>query len=72
MPLEVKKRNQETVQSLVYRFQKAIRESGILVQARKIRFRERKKSEEMKKRAVIRKEEKKREYDKLKKLGKIE
>lgn len=71
MGLEVKKKEGETSQNLIRRFTKNIQQSGILVRARKIRFRERKKSEQIKKRAALRREEKKKEYEKLKKLGKI-
>lgn len=71
MPLEILKQERETSQSLVRRFQKRIQQSGLLLRARKIRFRQRRKSEQMKKRAALRREELKKEYEKLKKLGKI-
>jgi ribosomal protein S21 len=71
MALEVKKQKKETSQDLIRRFTKALQQSGILLRARKIRFREREKSEQMKKRAALRREEKKREYEILEKLGKI-
>jgi ribosomal protein S21 len=72
MALEVKKQERETSQSLVRRFTKRIQQSGILLRARKIRFREREKSRQMKKRMALRKEIMKKEYEKLSKLGKIE
>jgi len=71
MALEIKRKEKETSQSLIRRFSKRIRQSGILVQARKTRFRERPKSRQLKKRAALRREEMKKEYEKLKKLGKI-
>jgi len=71
MPLEILKQDRETSHSLVRRFQKRVQQSGLLLRARKIRFKERKKSEQMKKRAALRREELKKEYEKLKKLGKI-
>ncbi len=71
MTLEVKKQNHETSQSLIRRFTKAIQQSGILLRARKVQFKEREKSEQMKKRAALRREEKKKEYERLKKFGKI-
>lgn len=71
MPLEVKKQNRETSQSLIRRFARAIQESGVLVRARKIQFRERKKSENLKREAALRREEMKKEYERLRKLGKI-
>ncbi len=71
MALEILKQERESSQSLVRRFQKRIQQSGLLLRARKIRFRQRRKSEQMKKRAALRREELKKEYEKLKKLGKI-
>lgn len=71
MPLEIKKRPRETSLALVHRFTKCLQQSGILLRARKTRFREREKSQQMKKRAAIRRNEKKKEYQKLKKLGKV-
>lgn len=71
MVLEVKKRERETSQSLVRRFTQRIQKSGILIRARKIRFRRRKKSKQMKKRAALRREELKKEYERLEKLGEI-
>jgi len=70
MVLEVKKAERETSQSLVRRFSKRIKQSGILLRARKSRFKERPKSRQMKKRAALRREELKKEYEKLEKLGK--
>lgn len=71
MTLEVKKQERETSQNLIRRFTRSLQRSGILLRARKVRFRGREKSEQMKKRAALRREEKKKEYEKLKKLGKI-
>jgi len=72
MALEVRKQEREGAQSLVRRFQKRVQQSGLLLRARKARFRVRRKSEQMKKRAALRREELKKEYEKLDKLGKIE
>jgi hypothetical protein len=69
MALEVRKKERETSQSLVHRFTQRIQKSGILLRARKIRFRERGKSEQLKKRAALRREEMKKRYEKLQKLG---
>jgi len=71
MALEVKKQERETSQNVVRRFQKRIQQSGILQRVRKSKFKERKKSEQMKKRAALRREELRKEYEKLKKLGEI-
>ena len=72
MALEIKKQNRETSQALIRRFTKSVQKSGILFRARKIRFRGKEKSKDMKKRAALRREEMKKEYEKLKKLGKLE
>ncbi|PIP25117.1 MAG: 30S ribosomal protein S21 [Candidatus Nealsonbacteria bacterium CG23_combo_of_CG06-09_8_20_14_all_36_12] len=69
MALEVRKKERETAQSLVRRFTQRIQKSGILLRARKTRFKKREKSEKMKKRAALRREEMKRKYEKLQKLG---
>ena len=70
MPLEVKKEERETSQNLVRRFSRKMKKSGILFRARKIRFKERKKSNQMKKRSALRREQLKKEYERLDKLGK--
>jgi len=70
MALEVKRKDRETTQSLLRRFTKNVQQSGILLRARKNRFKERKKSQQMKRRSALRREEVKKEYEKLKKLGK--
>ena len=69
MALEVRKKEKESSQSLIRRFTKAVQKSGILVQTRARKFRERKLSKEKKKRAALRREELKKYYQKLKKLG---
>ena len=71
MVLEVKKQERETTQALIRRFTKNIQRSGILMQARKNRFHQRPKSNQMKRRAALRRETAKIKYEKLKKLGQI-
>ena len=71
MALEIKKTNKETSQSLVRRLSRRIKQSGILVQARKNRFYKRKKSSQTEKRAALRREQLKEEYRKLDKLGQV-
>ena len=72
MGIEIKKQERETSQALIYRFSRSVKKSGILLRARKTRFRQRQKSRQMKKRAALRREELKKEYEKLRKLGKLE
>ena len=68
MPLEVKKQKGENSRSLARRFSKNLRQSRILLWARKNRFRKRVKSEQGKKKAALRREVMKKEYEKLKKM----
>jgi len=70
MGLEIKRQQRETSQALIRRFTKRLKQSGILLRARRVQFRRRSKSRQMKKRAALRREEIKKEYEKLKKLGK--
>ncbi len=69
MPLEVKKKERENPQSLVRRFSKRVKQSGLLVRVRKKKYRRRTKSPQLKKRAALRREEKKKAYAKKKKMG---
>ena len=71
MALEIKRKEKESVQSLIYRFTRAVQQSGILVRAREKMYKDRNISEEKKKRAALRREEMKKYYEKLKKLGKL-
>ena len=71
MPLEIKKQEKESSQSLVRRFSKRVKSSGILLKARRGRFFIRPKSAQMTKRSALRREIMKKEYEKLLKLGKI-
>jgi len=70
MGFEVKKQERETSQNLVRRFSRRIKKSGILIGARKARFKKRPKSQQMKKRSALRREELKKEYERLEKLSK--
>jgi ribosomal protein S21 len=72
MALEAKKQERETTQGLIRRFTKRVQRSGILLRARKSRFRQRPKSRQMRKKAALRREKLRKEYEKLKKLGKLE
>lgn len=71
MALKVQRRERENSQSLIRRFTKMIRQSGTLLQIRKKKFHHRPKSPLTRKRAALRKERVKKEYQKLKKLGKL-
>ena len=66
----MKKQGKESVQNLVRRFSKRVKQSGILFQARKIRFQEKPKSKQLEKRSALRREQLKKEYEILEKMGK--
>jgi len=72
MALKIHRRGKESSHSLIRRFTKGIKKSGILARKRKIRFKQRKKSEEAKRRAALRREELKKEYERLRKMGKLQ
>jgi len=69
MALEVRRQEHETTQSLLRRFSRRIQQSGIMVRARQVRYSERPKSKGARKRAALRKQELKKEYGRLEKLG---
>jgi len=69
MPLEIKKKEKESVQSIIRRFTKAIKKSGILKEVRKKRFFQRPLSQKAKKNAALRREKLKKEFERKEKLG---
>ena len=69
MPLEIQKQGREAAGNLIRRFTLRLRRSGILLEARHRQFFQKPKSIKLKKRSALRREEKKQEYMKLKKLG---
>lgn len=71
MSIKVQKQKQESSQSLIYRFNKAVQRSGVLIEVRKRKFTERSKSKNLQKRAAVIREAKKKEYQLLKKQGKL-
>lgn len=71
MSIKIKKQPKENSQSLTRRFSRRIQQSGILRRAKKIKFRTKPKSRQLKKRTALRKEELKKEYEELRKLGKV-
>ncbi len=70
MPLEVKRKQREPNQSLVFRFMKRFKQSGVLLRYREARFFQRAKSDKAQKRTALRRVELKKKYDELKKIGK--
>lgn len=69
MEFIVRKQERETAQGLIRRFTRRVKESGVLNQARKKRFRQYAKSKTVRKKTALRKIETRKEYEKLVKLG---
>lgn len=70
--IEVKKKEKETTESLMRRFSRKIQQSGVLVRARRTRFRTEEKSKTKKREEALYKVKIRKEIDKLKKLGKFD
>lgn len=70
--IEVKKKDRETAESLIRRFSRRIQQSGVLVRARRTRFRVDEKSKTKKREGALYKVKIRKEIDKLKKLGKFD
>lgn len=72
MGIEVKKRERENPRSLLRRFSRRIQQSGILIRARKARFREREKTKRERRDSALRRVRISREKEKLRKMGLLE
>jgi ribosomal protein S21 len=70
--IEVKKKDRETSESLIRRFSRRIQQSGVLVQARKTRFRTEEKSKREIRAGAMYKIKVKKVVDRLKKMGKFD
>jgi len=70
--IEVRKKDRETTESLLRRFSRRIQQSGVLVRARKTRFRLEGKSKTEKRQEALYKVKIRKEINKLKKLGKFD
>lgn len=69
--VEVKRKEGESFESLLRRFNRKIQQSGVLVRARKIQFYEPKKSRNLVRESARRRSELRLEREELKKLGKL-
>ncbi len=70
MALEIKRNERETSQNLVRRFSRRMKQSGILLRTRRARFKKREKSRQMRKKSALRREQLKKEYEQMEKMGK--
>ena len=71
MPIEVKKKERESVQSLLRRFTKRVQQSGVLIRARRGRFYVPEPTKRQKKLGALRRQAGQKEREKLYKLGKL-
>ncbi len=71
MAIEAKRKEGESVNSLIYRFTKKIQRSGILKEARKRRFKERPQNKRKRLLSALYKVKKEKEIEKMKKYGLI-
>lgn len=72
MPVEVRKRERESVQGLLRRFSKRIVQSGVLVRARRGRFYISPLTKRQKRINALRRQKASKERERLYKLGKLE
>ncbi len=72
MVIEVKKKEGETTRSLLRRFSRRIQQSGILIRARKARFREKERTKREKRASALRRKQIIQEKEKLRKMGLLE
>lgn len=70
--IEVKKKDRESSESLIRRFSRRVQQSGVLVHARKSRFRTEDKTRREMIAGAIYKEKVKKVVNKLKKMGKFD
>lgn len=70
--IEVKKKDRETTESLIRRFSRRVQQSGVLVHARKTRFRQEEKSKREIREGAMYKAKVKKVVDRLKKMGKFD
>lgn len=69
--LEARRREGESAASLVSRFTKKVRQSGILKEVRSRRFKDRAVNRNKRRAYALKREEKRQEFEALRKLGKL-
>ncbi|MEX1014302.1 MAG: 30S ribosomal protein S21 [Candidatus Paceibacterota bacterium] len=69
--IKVNKRENENFNSLFYRFKKKVRQSGILLEARKRRFHSRPENKNKRRKSAIHRVEKEKEIKNLKRYGEL-
>ena len=71
MTVEVKRQPNESVNAMLRRFTRKVQLSGILLEARKVRFYEKKKKRELRRKEALYRLKKKKEVEEKEKLGLI-
>jgi len=71
MTLKVEKQERENSRQLVSRFIRGLRKSGLVYRAKQSRYSKKPLSDKLKKKAALRKEQVKKKYERLEKLGKL-
>ncbi len=71
MAIEIKRKEKESVATFLRRFTRRIQQSGILIEARKSRFHQSPKTRREKRLAALHRIRRQKEFERLKKLGKI-
>jgi len=69
MAVEVKRKPKESVSAMLRRFSRKVQLSGILLSARKVRFQERKRSKNLRRKDALYREKVRKERDRMEKLG---
>ncbi len=69
--MEVRKKENENIGSLIFRFIKKVQQTGILREAKKRRFYKRRENRLKRKLSALHREEKKREMSKARKMGEL-
>jgi len=70
--IEIRKKEKESSENLIRRFSRRVQQSGVLMRARKSRFKLEEKSKMEKRKGAMYKEKVKKMVDKLKKMGKFD
>lgn len=70
--IQVQKKDRETSESLIRRFSRRVQQSGILIRARRSRFRSEEKSRQKKREEALYKVKIRKEIEKAKKMGKFD
>ncbi len=69
--MEVKRRPKETISTMLRRFSQRVRESRVLINAKKSMFQQPKKSRGERRKMALEREKRKKERRRLKKLGRL-